>query len=109
VIDGLTHSPHLTVRDGMSGISVSISADLARPAIRQGRPLESMAWEALQSWPGEQAGLRQCPEVRALLALARAHPEEYEHLREAEAVLRALGGLPGPARTRPARPARGSG
>jgi hypothetical protein len=28
----------------------------------------------------------------ALLALARKHPEEYEQLRESEAVLKALGG-----------------
>lgn len=32
------------------------------------------------------------PHLGALLALARKHPEEYEWLREAEAVLKALGG-----------------
>lgn len=32
------------------------------------------------------------PEVTALLALARAHPQEYAELTEGEAVLRALGG-----------------
>lgn len=32
------------------------------------------------------------PELAALLELARRHPEEFEELREGEAVLRALGG-----------------
>jgi hypothetical protein len=93
VIAGEAHSPAVSVRHEISGTGISISADLAGPVIpAQGRPLESMLWDALQSWPDERAGRRWPPEVRALLALARAHPEEYEHLRESEAVLRALGG-----------------
>lgn len=93
MIAGQAYSSHVTVRHGMSGTGISISADLADPVVPvQGRPLESMLWEAFRSWPDERAGRRWPPEVRALLALARAHPEEYEHLREGEAVLRALGG-----------------
>jgi hypothetical protein len=93
VIAGQAYGSQAGVRHGMSGTSVSISADLDRPVIHQGRPLEAMVWEAFQSWPDERAGQRWPPEVLALLALARNHPEEYERLRESEAVLRALGGL----------------
>jgi hypothetical protein len=54
--------------------------------------LESLMWEALQSWPesGRKGGRRWPPEMLALLALARNHPEEYEQLREGEIVLKAL-------------------
>jgi hypothetical protein len=40
------------------------------------------------------AAFQQIPttDIRALLQLARNHPDEYEDLRETEAVLRALGG-----------------
>jgi hypothetical protein len=93
VIAGTAHRPDLAVRHGRYGTEVSITAQLTDPVLPvPGRPLEEQLWSALQSWPDERAGRRWPPEMRALLTLARNHPAEYEHLRESEAVLRALGG-----------------
>lgn len=76
------------------GSSLRITAEMAPGVqVRQGRADAAM-WEAFQGWPepGVKDGRRWPPEMRALLALARNHPEEYERLREGEAVLGALGG-----------------
>jgi hypothetical protein len=45
--------------------------------------------------PGPQGWPRDTPDMLALLTLARHHQAEYEQLREAEQVLRALGGTGG--------------
>jgi hypothetical protein len=78
-----------------------VTLDLLEETWRQGQvqdpvpgPLESLMWDALQSWPqpGVRDGRRWPPEMTALLALAERYPGEYAQLRDAEAVLRALGG-----------------
>lgn len=93
VVSGDVMIFELAVDRSAWGSSLRVTCDLAAPVLRQGVPLESMMWEALQSWPGDKQGRKWPPEMLALLALARNHPEEYERLRDGEAVLRALGGL----------------
>jgi hypothetical protein len=84
---------------GLYTSAVSVTCELGKAALRTGQRyqgervmLESLLWEALRTWPDENAGRRWPPEMLALLALARKYPQEYEILRDGEAVLRALGG-----------------
>lgn len=80
----------LSVEQGFYTSSVSLTCELGQAVIRTGqrqqggpRPLEALLWEALQAWPDKNAGRRWPPEMEALLALARKHPQEYENLLEA--------------------------
>lgn len=89
----------LSAEHAYGGMAIRVACEMMPGAsIRQGAgsgtSLEALMWDALQSWPepGIRDGRRWPPEMMALLELARRHPEEYEELREGEAVLRALGG-----------------
>lgn len=97
VVSGDVMTFELSAERAFGGTSLRITCELPYGAALRygahGAPLEAMMWDALQSWPqAGKDGRRWPPEMRALLALARNHPEEYEQLREGEAVLRALGG-----------------
>jgi hypothetical protein len=99
VLSGDVSSTDVSVQQGMFSSSVSLACELDKAVLRTGQryqgeqvALGSLLWEALQTWPDENAGRRWPPEMLALLALARKYPQEYEHLRESEAELRALGG-----------------
>lgn len=74
------------------GMRVRLDTELSRALVVQKIPREQAMWEALQRWPDEQAGRRWPADMEALHELAKRHPEEYAELREAVAVLRALGG-----------------
>jgi hypothetical protein len=89
VLTGETYRTDLSVQHGLYTSSVSLTCELDNVVMRTGqrqqgepRPLESLLWEALQTWPDKDAGRRWPPEMEALLALAREHPQEYESLRE---------------------------
>jgi hypothetical protein len=77
---------------GQSLSSISIDFANIRCNRDEAGPLEGVMWEALQTWPDETAGRRWPVAMEALLELAGRHPGEYEEIREAVAVLRALGG-----------------
>jgi hypothetical protein len=85
---------NLSVEHSAWSHSVRLDAELRDAVMFHGKPPEQHLWEALQHWPqpGTKDGRRWPAEMEALLALARRHPEEYEELRQGEAVLRALGG-----------------
>jgi len=93
VVSGDVMSFELSAERFAGGTSLRLAVELPGE-LRAGRPLEQLMWDAFQSWPepGRKDGRRWPPEMEALLALARNHPEEYGRLREGEAVLRALGG-----------------
>lgn len=98
VVSGDVMTFELSAELAYGGTSLRITCELPPGAeLRHGThgaTLESMMWQALQRWPepGGKDGRRWPPEMRALLALAQNYPEEYERLRDDEAVLRALGG-----------------
>lgn len=86
VLSGAVYRTDLSVQQGLYTRSVSLSAELDRPVVRTVRrdggpaPMEAVMWEALQEWPDENAGRRWPPEMGALLALARKHPQEYDEI-----------------------------
>lgn len=94
VVSGDVFSYEMSMDHSRWGSSLRIVTEMEPGVqVRQG-PVNAALWEALQSWPepGTKDGREWPPEMRALLALARNHPEEYERLREGEAVLKVLGG-----------------
>lgn len=97
VVSGEAWAVDLSAEHAAWGSRIRLTAELQDAVIIQARPprsLEQSLWDALQRWPqpGVPDGRRWPAEVEALLALARNYPEEYERLRDGEAVLRALGG-----------------
>jgi hypothetical protein len=95
VLSGEVLRFELAAEHSWAAASYRVTCELAPGAVpRHDGPLEAAMWQALQSWPqpGSKDGRRWPAEMEALLALARNHPEEYERLRDGEAVLRALGG-----------------
>jgi hypothetical protein len=89
VLTGGAFRTDLSVQQGLYTSTVSLACELDTVVMRAGlryegepAPLESLLWEALQTWPDENAGRRWPPEMEALLALARKYPQEYENLRE---------------------------
>lgn len=71
---------------------ITAAFDLSRVEIQHG-PDDGALWRTLNGWVKENPRDHKWPpDVVALLELARRHPEEYEELREGEAVIRALGG-----------------
>lgn len=97
VVSGDVMAFELSAEHAYGGQSLRVTCELYRGDVRHsmnGASLESMMWNALQDWPEPgKDGRKWPPEMLALLALARNHPEEFERLREGEAVLNALGGL----------------
>jgi hypothetical protein len=89
VLTGESIRTDLSVQQGLCSQSVSLTCELTDAVLRTGqrqqggpRPVEAMLWEALQTWPDKDSGRRWPPEMKALLALARKHPQEYESLCE---------------------------